>query len=98
VFERDAAGFGDKGRSQMSKVYAGLLVVSALIAMAAIGTLGLVAVTDVGYVAYQLLKPGKYPWPRRSQNKETPALSPGISGRTNGLASRHRYRAELSTP
>jgi hypothetical protein len=61
VFERDAAGFGDKGRSQMSKVYAGLLVVSALIAMAAIGTLSFVAVTDVGYLAYRLLKPGKYP-------------------------------------
>jgi len=64
----------------MSKVYAGLLVVAALIATAAIGTLSLVVVTDVGYVAYRLLKPGKYPWPRRSQNKETPALSPGISG------------------
>lgn len=49
----------------MSKVYAGLLVAVALIAMAAIGTLGLVVVTDVGYVAYRLLKPGKYPWPRR---------------------------------
>ena len=40
----------------MSKVYAGLLVVSALIAMAAIGTLSFVAVTDVGYLAYRLLK------------------------------------------
>ena len=46
----------------MSKVYAGLLVVGALIATAAIGTLSLVVVTDVGFVAYRLLKPGKYPW------------------------------------
>ena len=45
----------------MSKVYAGLLVGVALVTTAAIGTLGLVVVTDVGYVAYRLLKPGKYP-------------------------------------
>jgi hypothetical protein len=62
VFECGAAGFRDKGRSQMSKVYAGLLVGVALITMTAIGTLSLVAVTDVGYAAYRLLKPGKYPW------------------------------------
>jgi len=61
VFERDAAGFGDKRRSQMSKIHAGLLVGVALIAMAAIGTLSLVVVTDVGYLAYRLLKPGTYP-------------------------------------
>ena len=41
----------------MSKVHAVLLVGVALIAMAAIGTLSLVVVTDVGYVAYQVLKP-----------------------------------------
>jgi hypothetical protein len=45
----------------MSKIYAGLLVGVALITMAAVGTLGLVAVTDVGYLGYRLLKPGKYP-------------------------------------
>jgi hypothetical protein len=45
----------------MTKVYAGLLVGVALITMAAVGMVGLVAVTDVGYVAYRLLKPGKYP-------------------------------------
>jgi hypothetical protein len=45
----------------MSKFYAGLLVGVALIAMAAIGTLALVAVTDVGYLAYRVLKPGMLP-------------------------------------
>jgi hypothetical protein len=45
----------------MSKVYAGLLVVVALIAMAAIGTLALVVVTDVGYLVDQALKPGMSP-------------------------------------
>jgi hypothetical protein len=45
----------------MSKVYAGLLVVVALITMAAIGTVGLVVVTDVGYLAYRVLKPGMNP-------------------------------------
>jgi hypothetical protein len=45
----------------MSKVYTGLLVGIALITTAAIGTVGLVVVTDVGYLAYRLLKPGKYP-------------------------------------
>jgi hypothetical protein len=45
----------------MSKVYAGLLVGVALIAMAAIGTLSLVVVTDVGYLAYRVLKPGSHP-------------------------------------
>ncbi len=45
----------------MTKVYAGLFVAVVLIAMAGIGTLSLVAVTDVGYLAYRLLKPGKYP-------------------------------------
>jgi hypothetical protein len=45
----------------MSKVYAVLLAAVALITMAAIGTLGLVVVTDVGYLGYRLLKPGKYP-------------------------------------
>jgi hypothetical protein len=45
----------------MSKVYAGLLVAIALIAMAAIGTLALVVVTDVGYLAYRVLKPGMNP-------------------------------------
>jgi hypothetical protein len=47
--------------AQMSKVYAVLLVVVALITMAAIGTLGLVVVTDVGYLAYQIFKPGMSP-------------------------------------
>jgi hypothetical protein len=70
AFERSAAGFGDKGRSQMSKVYAGLLVVAALIATAAIGTLSLVVVTDVGFVAYRLLKPGKYPWRGADRSKD----------------------------
>jgi hypothetical protein len=45
----------------MSDVYAGFLVGVALIAMAAIGTLSLVVVTDVGYLAYRVLKPGTYP-------------------------------------
>lgn len=45
----------------MSKVYAGLLIVVALTSMAAIGTLGLIAVTDVGYLAYRVLKPGMNP-------------------------------------
>jgi hypothetical protein len=40
----------------MSKVYAGLLVGIALIAMAAIGTQALTAVTDVGSIAYRVLK------------------------------------------
>jgi hypothetical protein len=45
----------------MSKVYAVLLVVVALIAMATIGTLALVVVTDVGSFAYRVLKPGMTP-------------------------------------
>ena len=45
----------------MSRVYSGLLVAVALIAMAAIGTLSLVVVTDVGHLGYRLLKPGKSP-------------------------------------
>ena len=45
----------------MSKVYAGLLVVVALFTMAAIGTLALAVVTDVGYLAYRMLKPGMTP-------------------------------------
>jgi hypothetical protein len=45
----------------MSKVYAVLLVMVALITMAAIGTLALVVVTDVGDVAYRVLKPGMTP-------------------------------------
>jgi hypothetical protein len=45
----------------MAKIYAGLLVGVALIAMAAIGTLSLVAVTDAGYLAYRVLKPGMTP-------------------------------------
>jgi hypothetical protein len=43
-------------RAQMSRVYAGLLVVVALITMAAVGTLALTAVTDVGSFAYRVLK------------------------------------------
>ena len=70
VLERSAAGFGDKGGSQMSKVYAGLFVVAALIATAAIGTLSLVVVTDVSFVAYRLLKPGKYPWRSADRSKD----------------------------
>jgi hypothetical protein len=38
-----------------------LLIGVALITMAAIGTLGLVVVTDVGYLAYRVLKPGMNP-------------------------------------
>jgi hypothetical protein len=45
----------------MSKVYVVLLVVVALITTAAIGTLALVVVTDVGYLAYRVLKPGMTP-------------------------------------
>jgi hypothetical protein len=45
----------------MSKVYAGLLVGVALIAMAATGILALTVVTDVGYLAYRVLKPGMNP-------------------------------------
>jgi hypothetical protein len=45
----------------MSKVYAGLLVIVALIAMAMLGTLALVVVTDVGSFAYRVLKPGMNP-------------------------------------
>ena len=45
----------------MSKVYAGLLVGVALIAIAAIGTLALTVVTDVGYLAHRALKPGTNP-------------------------------------
>jgi len=45
----------------MSKVYTGLLVAIALIVMAAIGTLALVVVTDVGYLEYRVLKPGMNP-------------------------------------
>jgi len=45
----------------MSKVYAVLLVVVALTTMAAIGTLALVVVTDVGSLAYRVLKPGMNP-------------------------------------
>jgi hypothetical protein len=45
----------------MSKIYTGLLVGVALIAMAAIGTLALVVITDVGYLAYRVLKPGMTP-------------------------------------
>jgi hypothetical protein len=45
----------------MSKVYTVLLVVVALITMAAIGTLALVVVTDVGYLAYRVLKLGMTP-------------------------------------
>lgn len=45
----------------MTKVYGGLLVVVSLMAMAAIGTLTLVVVTDVGYLAYRALKPGMSP-------------------------------------
>jgi hypothetical protein len=47
--------------AQMSKVYAGLLIAIALIAMAAIGTLALTVVTDVGHLAYRVLKPGVPP-------------------------------------
>jgi hypothetical protein len=45
----------------MSKVYTGLLVAIALIAMAAVGTLVLTVVTDVGYLAYRELRPGMNP-------------------------------------
>ncbi len=43
-------------RPQMSKIYAALLVVAALITMAAVGTLTLAVVTDVGPFAYRVLK------------------------------------------
>ena len=45
----------------MSKVYAGLLVVIALFAMAALGALLLVALTDVGYLAFPIENPGMSP-------------------------------------
>jgi hypothetical protein len=51
--------------SQMSKLYAALLVVVALMGMAAIGTLALVVVTDAGNLAYPTLRPGMNPWARR---------------------------------
>jgi hypothetical protein len=48
-------------RSQLPKVYSGLLVGVALIGTAEIGTLALTVVTDVGYLAYRVLKPGMTP-------------------------------------
>jgi hypothetical protein len=45
----------------MSKVYAGLLVVVALFAMAMLGTLILVAITDVSYLASPTQRPGMRP-------------------------------------
>jgi hypothetical protein len=45
----------------MSKVYAGLPVVVALIAMAALGTLILVTITDVSYLEFQAERPGMSP-------------------------------------
>jgi len=45
----------------MSKVYAGLLVVVALFAMAALGMVILVAFTDVSYLAFQTTSPGMSP-------------------------------------
>jgi hypothetical protein len=45
----------------MSKVYAGLLVVVALFALAALGMLILVAITDVNYLALPPERPGMSP-------------------------------------
>jgi hypothetical protein len=45
----------------MSKVYAGLLVVVALITMAALGTLILVTITVVSYFEFQAERPGMSP-------------------------------------
>jgi hypothetical protein len=45
----------------MSKVYAGFLVVVALFAMAALGTLILVAIADVGQLAFPTESPGMSP-------------------------------------
>jgi hypothetical protein len=45
----------------MSKVYAGLLVLVALLAMAMLGTLILVAITDVSYLAPPTERPGMRP-------------------------------------
>jgi len=45
----------------MSKVYTGLLVVVALFTMAALGTLILVAITDVSYLAFHAYSPGMSP-------------------------------------
>jgi hypothetical protein len=45
----------------MSKVYAVLLVVVALIAVAALGTLILVTITNVNYLEFQAERPGMSP-------------------------------------
>jgi hypothetical protein len=45
----------------MLKLYAGLLVLVALIVMAAIGVGSLIAITDVSYLAYQAERPGMDP-------------------------------------
>jgi hypothetical protein len=45
----------------MSKVYSGLLIVVALFGMAALGMLILVAISDVGYLAFQTYSPGMSP-------------------------------------
>jgi hypothetical protein len=45
----------------MSKVFAGLLVLVALFAMAALGMLILVAFTDVSYLAFPTVSPGMGP-------------------------------------
>jgi len=45
----------------MSKVYAGLLVAAVLFAMATLGTLILVAITDVSYLASPTERPGMNP-------------------------------------
>jgi hypothetical protein len=54
----------------MSKVYAVLLVLVALNTAAAIGTLRLVVVTDVGYLAYRLQSPERIP--EESREKKAP--------------------------
>jgi hypothetical protein len=45
----------------MSKVYTGLLVVVTLFAMAALGTLILVAIADVSHLAFPTESPGMSP-------------------------------------
>jgi hypothetical protein len=45
----------------MSKVYAGLLVVVALFAMAALGMLILIAIMDINYLAFPTERPGMSP-------------------------------------
>jgi hypothetical protein len=80
----------------MSKVYTGLLVGVALIGMAAIGTLALVVVTDVGYLADQALKPGMSPKRGAAKAKKPRHLRRGLRSARGGrlLFERGRNAAE----